>query len=172
MRLQITWDAAACVACVLLAILRWPHLIPPATPTATTRSAVGDFSPPAGLGGSHTLTNAHPDPILAPVWPQTDKAPLIGPGLRNDLDALVVSWDQLRSAMPRPDPWQARVTASLVANLLEDAAYQDAMWLGRDPDPEHAREQIESYYSERRVETVPRIPAAEISPVPATTRPK
>ena len=172
MRLQITWNAVASATFLLLALLRWPHSIAPTPPPATTRPAVVGPRFPAGTDSVRSPPDDDPDGVLAPFRSLPTGAPLIGPGLRNDLDALVGSWDQLQSGMPRPDPWQARVTASLVANLLEDAAYQDALWLGRDPDPEQAREQITSYFSERRAATVPHVVPTDVPPNSRIPRPK
>ncbi|KAB2675624.1 MAG: hypothetical protein DVB31_00310 [Verrucomicrobia bacterium] len=64
------------------------------------------------------------------------------------MESVSLVWDELKATAPRLNAWESRVTASVLANLLLDAAHQDALWRGRMPDAATAREQSLGFLEE------------------------
>ena len=156
---RFSWEAAASGIFLVLAILRWPAPRVPLPPPRTPRI---DAPFPARVQG----TGVAGAPAEAPAGgdaPPRDSGPsdaaLIGPGLRHDMEAVTLVWDELRASLPKTTRWEARATASVLANLLLDAAHQDAMWRGEAPDGERAHDQAVGHLeAERQPPAKPSIP--------------
>ncbi len=142
------WHVVPSGIFLLLAIARWPRAHVPVGPHAGPGTANHHAMPAPGLVR---------DDVLAPGLDLTDTPapppdsapePVLGPGLRGDMESVSLVWDELKATAPRLNPWEARVTASVLANLLLDAAHQDALWRGRIPDAATAREQSLGFLEE------------------------
>lgn len=127
-------------------------------PLAGSPTSPGD----TGIGPSSDGTGTLSAGTSAGGNPEGDD--LIGPGLRADMDAVVGAWEELRPAMPRPNSWQARATANIVANLLVDAAHQDRMWTGKPSDATRPQSQVRAFLEEHARTRAHDAPAPRNSP--------